>query len=331
MSELRDSFGRKFSYLRLSVTDQCNFSCVYCLPHGYQKGYQKSSVKNEFLSLEEIRNLARAFAEMGTWKIRITGGEPTLRKDLLEIVRTLKETPGIERVALSTNGTRLTALALPLKEAGLDAINVSVDSLNPDHFQKITGQDRLSEVLAGVEAALEAGISRVKLNAVLLAGWNSDELGIFSDWIRTRPVSVRWIELMPTGQTPQLFTERHFRSDRIQSQLLSQGWHRSARQDGDGPAVEFTHPDFRGSFGIIAPYSNDFCSTCNRLRVTSQGGLRLCLFGEKDHDIRPWLDSPLRKQALQENLLAILQKKDVSHYLPLGIYGNNQTFSAMGG
>jgi cyclic pyranopterin phosphate synthase len=326
MSELRDSFGRKFSYLRLSVTDQCNFSCVYCLPDGYKKKKEQS-----FLSLDEIRNLASAFSEMGTWKIRITGGEPTLRKDLLEIIRVVKQTEGIRWVALSTNGSQLKALARPFSESGLDAVNISVDSLDPKRFREITGQDRLHEILAGIEAALEAGIKRVKINAVLLAGWNADELETFSKWLRHRPIVVRFIELMPTGLTTELHAERHFKSDQIQIQLLEQGWKRKPRTEGEGPAVEFAHPDYQGSFGLIAPYSNDFCSTCNRLRVTSQGGLRLCLFGEEDYPIRQWLHSPLQKEELQENLRAILQKKEVSHYLPLGIYGNNPTFSAMGG
>ena len=329
MTALQDRFGRRFSYLRLSITDACNFRCQYCLPNGYQK----TDADSEFLTLNEISNLVSTFAALGTWKVRLTGGEPTLRRDLLEIAETVKSTPGIRWLALSTNGYRLKKLARPLAAAGVDAVNISIDSLNPKRFAEITGthEKQLGEILEGIEAALAAGIKRVKLNAVLLAGWNADEILTFTEWVRDRPVSVRFIELMPTGQTAEFFSTRHVRADTIQRELLAAGWVRQARLEGDGPAVEYAHPDHRGTMGIIAPYSKDFCSTCNRLRVTSRGGVRLCLFGEGDHSVRHLLASPSQHPELADTLGAILQKKDISHYLPEGIYGNNRTFSAMGG
>lgn len=322
---LQDSFGRRFSYLRLSITDACSFRCAYCLPNGYQR------TENDFLTLAEIRNLVAGFAELGTWKIRLTGGEPTLRRDLLEIIRAVAETPGIRRVALSTNGSRLGALVPALKSAGVRALNVSIDSLNRERFAEITGVDRLPEILEGLEAALEAGFDAVKLNAVLLKDWNDGELDGFLAYIRNRPVSVRFIELMPTGTTRELFERRHVRAEALRGKLLEQGWRPRARGEADGPADELEHPEYAGRVGLIAPYAKDFCATCNRLRITSRGELRLCLFGEGNSSIRRYLQHESQRGELQAAVAALLAKKEVSHYLPEGRFGNNQTFSAMGG
>lgn len=327
MQDLKDRFGRRFSYLRLSITDVCNFRCSYCLPHGYQK----SEVSTDFLTLFEIENLITAMSEMGTWKVRLTGGEPSLRRDLVEIAQAISKIPGIKRIALSTNGYRLKQMARSFLSAGITAINVSVDSLDPRKFQKITGYDRLHEILEGIEEAIQLGFHKIKMNAVLLQGWNSDDLKSFIDWIRFRPVSVRFIELMPTGQTRAFFQERHFSSQQMQDSLLQLGWLPVPRNEADGPALEYEHLKYQGKIGIIAPYSKDFCSSCNRLRVTSKGELRLCLFGEGNHSLRHLLQSSLQKEELKELICSFLQKKEISHYLPEGRYGNNQTFSAMGG
>lgn len=327
LPRLEDTFGRRFSYLRLSITDTCNFKCAYCLPNGYKK----SECAEDFLSVKEITNLVRAFAEMGTWKVRLTGGEPTLRRDLLEIAQTVSQIPGIRKVALSTNGYRLRSLAPELLASGVTALNVSVDSLDRKRFEEITGSTKLDEILEGIESAVALGFESVKINAVLLAGWNDSELTSFTNWIRNKPVSVRFIELMPTAQNGFVFERHHVRSDSVRAKLLAAGWKTAPRSDAAGPAEEFTHPDYRGRLGIIAPYANHFCSHCNRLRITSQGGLRLCLFGEGDHPIRHLLQSANDKSELQANIRGLLNKKEISHYLPLGRVGNNHTFSAMGG
>jgi cyclic pyranopterin phosphate synthase len=334
MPNLEDRFGRRFSYLRLSVIDACNFRCNYCLPQGYVKTRSSNSSANDdlekgYLTLQEIKNLVSAMSALGTWKIRVTGGEPTLRRDLISIIETVSEIPGIKKVALSTNGYRLKAMAQDLKSAGVSALNVSVDSLNPDQFKELTGYDRLEEILAGIEKSIDLGFESIKVNAVLLKDCN--ELELFLEWIKSRPITVRFIELMPTGQNQAYFTKYHVESKEIQNQFLSLGWRPRQRIEADGPALEFIHPDYVGRLGIIAPYSSDFCSTCNRLRVTSTGGLRLCLFGEGNYSIRHLLQDSSRKEELMNLILSFVQKKDVSHDLISGKFGNNQTFSAMGG
>jgi cyclic pyranopterin phosphate synthase len=324
---MHDLHGRQFSYLRLSITDACNFRCAYCLPQGYQNSHRDEW----FLSLSEIRNLVTAFAQLGMWKIRLTGGEPTLRRDLPELIQVISATPGIRRVALSTNGHRLRRLLPLLIRSGLGALNVSVDSLDPARFQKLTGHDRLQEILEGVDWAIQNTTLKLKLNAVLLHDTLKQELDSFLEWIRNRPVTVRFIELMPTGQNQAFFKTRHLSAGPLRQMLLSQGWKESARLEGDGPALELMHPDYLGRIGIIAPYSSEFCKSCNRLRVTSRGALRLCLFAEGEHSIRHLLRDSSQIPELKTYLCSLLQKKEVSHYLPEGRYGNNTTFSAMGG
>ena len=324
---LQDEHGRRFSYLRLSITDACNFKCVYCLPNGYKKNQGAA----EPLALSEIQNLVRGFADLGLWKVRLTGGEPTLRRDLAPIIETLREIEGISRLGLSTNGYSLARNAKVWRAAGLHAVNVSIDSLDRETFRAATGMDRLEEVVRGVEAALDAGFEAVKVNAVLLGGLNATHLTGFLDWIRTRPIAVRFIELMPTAQNQELFRQHHLKASVFRDELLAGGWLPRARTEADGPAQEFTHADYQGRIGIIAPYAQDFCHSCNRLRVTSQGLLRLCLFGNGGHSLRPYLQSPEQKPELLACIREVMKSKDASHSLQEGLYGDNSTFSAMGG
>jgi len=242
---LADNHGRRFSYLRLSITDVCNFRCNYCLPDGYQ-GTDRSG----FLTLEEIRRIAAAFAAMGTRKIRITGGEPSLRKDLPDVIRTLKQTPGIETVALTSNGYRLTQQIRDWADAGLDQLNVSIDSLDPQQFKAITGHDKLQEILDGIQLARELGIRHIKVNAVLLKAWNMNSFQHFFDWLRTTPVTLRFIELMETGDNGEFFAANHVSGDSVKQTLLSRGWTEKPRGPHDGPAQEFSHPDFAGDIGL---------------------------------------------------------------------------------
>lgn len=327
MHRLIDSFGRDFHYLRLSVTDVCNFRCVYCLPNGYQKPERAE----EPLTVDEIRNLVAGFAELGLWKVRLTGGEPTVRRDFLELAAAVAATPGIRKVALTTNGYRLKQLASELRHAGITSLNVSVDSLDPGRFREITGTDRLDEVLDGIGAALKAGFETVKVNAVLLRDLNDADLEAFLKWTVDVPVSIRFIELMRTGENEELFRRRHLSGGEVKLRLLRQGWSLRERAPGDGPAVEFEHPEHRGRIGIIAPYSQDFCRSCNRLRVSSTGGLRLCLFGEKDHALRPLLQHESQREELIASVRGLMDRKAVSHYLHEGIYGNTGNLAAIGG
>jgi cyclic pyranopterin phosphate synthase len=322
---LADSFGRTFHYLRLSVEDACDYRCRYCLPGGYKKEDPEPP-----LSVDEIRRLTAAFADMGFWKVRLTGGEPTLRRDLVEIAAAVSGTPGVKRLALSTNGARLLDLADSLAQAGVGAVNVSVDSLEPARFRELTGQDHLPRILAGVERALELGLD-VKLNAVLMKGLNDGEFARFVELARERPLGVRFIELMPTADNMDFFTERHLKAESLVAWLVENGWSEAPRAEADGPARRFQKPGHAGSVGVIAPYAKDFCATCNRLRVTSRGRLRMCLFAEGEHSLRPFLQRDGQRAELQESVRNLLGRKDVSHYLPEGKLGDTRHFAAIGG
>ncbi len=325
-TSLQDSFGRRFRYLRVSVIDACNFRCVYCLPQGYCKDPTAAAPLNPL----EFQNLIAGFAALGVVKVRLTGGEPTLRRDIVELVAAAKETPGIEEVALSTNGYRLTQLLPRLLEAGLDAVNVSIDSLDKESFQKVTGSDRLASIREGIEAATQAGL-KVKVNAVLLRGLNDTELPRFMDFVRESNISVRYIELMRTGGNQDFFLQHHVSAASVESNLLESGWQLRARSSTDGPAREYEHEDYRGRIGVIAPYSRDFCSGCNRLRISCRGELKLCLFGEGQHSIREFLQDPQQAPQLHAAIFQLLGLKKNSHDLHEGLYGNTQHFASIGG
>lgn len=323
---LSDAFGRRFAYLRLSVTDACNFRCTYCLPQGYQRVPGEAAP----LGLEEIGRLVGALASLGIHKVRLTGGEPTLRRDLEDIVRVVAATPGVRTVALSTNGYRLGRLAERLVAAGLTHVNVSIDSLDPTTFERITGHTELDEVLAGVDAAIAAGL-RVKLNAVVLRGLNDAMLTSFLPWIEQRPIVIRFIQLMETGANAQFFAEHHMALDGLRGALRASGWQRRPRGEADGPAEEYVHPAFVGGVGIIAPYGEHFCATCNRLRVTSRGALRLCLFGEAGHDLRPLLQDDAQRVELVETVRGLLGYKPSGHRLAEGDFGAAVSLAQVGG
>ena len=324
---LVDSYERKFVYLRLSVTDRCNFRCVYCLPNGYEAS---GHIEPE-LSLEEVRRLVSGFVKLGVWKVRLTGGEPTVRRDIVELAQTVASVQGVRKIAITTNGNRLEELAIPLRKAGVTSVNISVDSLDKETFQKITGTDRFEQVLRSVDHALSAGFENVKINTVLLREKNDHELSNFIFWVRERPVSVRFIELMQTGKNRELFERRHLSGGTVQFELLRSGWTPLARKRDDGPAVVYHHPDYAGTIGIIAPYSQDFCKTCNRLRVSSRGALRLCLFGEKDESLRDCLTDDSGREELVARVRRLVLGKPISHFLHEGKYGNTWNLAGIGG
>lgn len=323
---LQDRYNRRFPYLRLSVTEACNFRCTYCLPDGYKK-----TAPHNFLSVDEIRNLVRAFAGLGIRKVRLTGGEPTLRADLADIISVIAETPGIETVALTTNGYKLTRSLADYQAAGLSALNVSVDSLMPDRFKAITGHDRLQEVLGGIALAEELGFRAVKINTVLQRGVNDDELPGFLKLIRKRPLSVRFIELMRTGDSAAYFAERHLDPAPMISFLAAASWAEQERYATDGPARVFRHREYAGSIGFIAPYSKDFCSTCNRLRISARGGLQLCLFGNDIFDLRRFLTREDTLETMQDRVATLLGLKRESHELIEGKSGRTRHLAMIGG
>lgn len=322
---LQDNFGRQFHYLRLSITEMCNFTCNYCLPDGNECDTSKDN-----MTLDEIATLVQAFARMGTSKIRITGGEPSLRKDLVDVIALCKSTPGIDKVALTTNAFRLKKDIQKYKDAGLDALNVSADSLDPRMFAAITGKDKLLDILAGVDEALECGIKQIKFNSVILKQFNFGGMQQFLDYLQTHPVTWRFIELMQTGDNEAFFAQNHVQGEHIKQDLLARGWERVAREKHAGPAQEFSHPNYKGNLGLIMPYSKDFCSTCNRLRVSSAGKLHLCLFSETGLNIRDTLRTG-DVQATCEALAAHLSLKTASHELQKGFTGATKQLAMLGG
>jgi cyclic pyranopterin phosphate synthase len=327
MSALIDRYGRRFPYLRLSVIEACNFRCSYCLPSGYQA---RPDLPRQ-LGVDEIRRLLAGFARLGMRKVRLTGGEPSLRRDLVDIIGSAAAVPGVEKIALTTNGVLLPQRIEAWRRAGLTHLNVSVDALDRARFAEITGHDRLPHILEGIERALELGLSAVKLNAVLLRGLNDDQLPAFLDYLRERPVSLRFIELMQTGDNLEYFRRHHYRAQALEDSLQSEGWSLLPRAADAGPAREYSHPHYRGRIGIIAPYSRDFCAGCNRLRVTASGDLRLCLFGNVGIPLRPLLQSDDQADELQAALISQLGLKALGHGLHEGQTGLTPHLASIGG
>lgn len=323
---IADQFGRRFPYLRLSITDICNFRCSYCLPDGYKK-----TKADSFLNAQEIIRLARAFAALGTWKIRLTGGEPTVRSDFLDIASGINEISGIKKLAFTTNGYRLTERAGSYYDAGLRAINISVDSLKSDSFKQITGHDYLENIMDGIDACFDAGFENVKLNTVLLKGLNDGELDSFIDFVADKPISLRFIELMQTRDNIDYFKAHHLAGAAVTEKLLSRGWSQKPRIIGAGPAIEFANKDSQGTIGLIAPYSKDFCASCNRLRVSAKGALHLCLFGEGGYDLRKYLQSDDQCEELQNKIISLMDFKKSAHFLHDGNSGVREHLASIGG
>ncbi|MEW6981449.1 GTP 3',8-cyclase MoaA [Colwelliaceae bacterium 6471] len=322
---LTDNFGRRFYYLRLSITDVCNFRCNYCLPDGYQCDQPR-----DFLTLPEIARLAKGFAQLGTEKIRITGGEPSLRKDLPEIIATCKQTAGIKKVAITSNGYKLPEHIPSWLDAGIDAINISIDSLDPRQFKAITGHDKLNHILKGVDMALADGRPEIKINTVLMREYNGYDMQSYLHWIKDTPITLRFIELMQTGDNQAFFSAQHVSGSRIKQQLILDGWQPTLREKSAGPAQEFYHADYQGKIGLIMPYSNDFCNTCNRLRVSSLGNLHLCLFGEQGFSLKEYLQQD-DLAPLKEQVIALLADKKATHFLHDKMTGGTKHLAMLGG
>jgi len=321
---LEDSFGRRFHYLRLSITEACNFRCQYCLPDGYD-----GPPNSAFLNINEIDTLLTAFSQMGTSKVRITGGEPSLRRDFSDIIALAANTPGIERVTTTTHGARLASDAKRWAQAGLQQVNVSIDSLDPNQFALITGQNKLTQILKGLDVAVAEGIN-VKVNTVMLQGFSENRLARFLDWIKTTPITLRFIELMETGEHHNFFSDQHMSGLPLREKLLAEGWQPLARRKDAGPAQEFWHPDYAGNIGLIMPYSKDFCETCNRLRIAASGKLHLCLFSEQGLDLRHYLSAG-DVEGVKTFVTESLASKHVSHYLQQGSTGATRHLAMLGG
>ncbi|HTM82855.1 GTP 3',8-cyclase MoaA [Asticcacaulis sp.] len=323
---LSDGFGRRFSYVRLSVTEVCNFRCTYCLPDGWKKTGPLS-----FLTPSEIANLASAFAEVGVSKIRLTGGEPSVRVDLIDVIANLSAVDGITKIAMTTNGWNLDRRVRQWRNAGLSHLNVSVDSLDRDTFHRITGHDKLPAVMAGIDEALSLDFRSVKLNAVLLKNTGEAGFDAWAEFVRQRPIAVRFIELMRTGDNADYFAANYIKGSVVTGWLTQRGWRLQPKLPDGGPAAEYAHPDYAGRIGLIAPYAAGFCDGCNRLRVTSRGKLRLCLFGEGGCDLRDLLQNAEDKSALIHRISAALAGKPAGHRLHENLPGDLKHLAELGG
>ena len=304
MKMLKDNFGRTFPYIRLSITDVCNFKCGYCLPNGYQLD---KSDNRKFLHLDEIRRLAKALSELGVSKIRLTGGEPTVRKDFFDIVKTIKENSGIKKTVITTNGYHLDKIANKIKASGLDGINISIDTLNRETFKRVTSHDRLEEILRGIKILQDLNFENIKINAVLLKGINDSEYDFnqWSNFIEKNKIDFRYIELMQTGDNLDYFKKYHVPATKFTNYLNKHNWIIQTFGRDAGPAKNYLNPKFKGKFGIIAPYSKDFCKSCNRLRITAKGDLSLGLVSNTGRNSRHLLT---KHTQLEELKYVYLQK-----------------------
>jgi cyclic pyranopterin phosphate synthase len=323
---LRDQFGRSIEYLRISVTDRCNFRCVYCMP---AEGLDWLP-KRDILTYEEITAIVRQLAPLGLRRLRITGGEPTIRPDLAALIAMLKAVPGIEDIALSTNGVRLPAMAEELRAAGLDRVNISADSLRAERISAIARRNLGFDPVTAASAAERAGLAPVKLNMVVLRGVNDDELEDFARLTLSHPWHVRFIELMPVGEMADLTWEHVVPSDEILARLGAIG---ALAPDagparGNGPAAYHRFAGAPGTVGVITPMTHTYCGSCNRVRLTADGRLRTCLYG--DHEIN--LRDPLRAgDDLTPLYVQALANKPKEHELLQMKVGGLRALSQVGG
>ncbi len=310
-AELVDGYARRVDYLRLSVTDRCNLRCTYCMP---PEGF-RFLPHEEILRYEELLRLVRIAVGLGISKVRITGGEPFVRKDILDFLARLCAVSGIQDVSLTTNGVLLESLVHGLWQAGIRRLNVSLDTLQPAKYAAITGADAFWRVWRGLHAALDLGFSPVKINVVAMKGVNDDEIEALAQLTLTYPFHVRFIELMPFR--PDAYQERYLSSDLVMQRLSAMGpLVPTGSGNGNGPARYFQFPKAHGKIGLISPMSHHFCPTCNRLRITAEGSLRTCLFDDGHVDLRRPLRHGFSDEQIAEIILQAVARKPKSH--PLG-------------
>lgn len=311
---LIDGFGREITYVRLSVTDRCDFRCVYCMSEDMQ-----FLPRQQILSLEEIFRVGKAFVEQGVTKLRLTGGEPLIRPNFLWLVEKLAALPDLRELTLTTNGSQLARLAQPLRDAGLSRINISLDSLNAERFHAITRTGQLQDVLAGIEAVRRAGFRRTKINAVILRGRNDDEILPLVDFARERALDLSFIEEMPLGAISEHDRARtYISSEEIRQIIATRHPLLPATDQTGGPSRYYRMPDSGSRLGFISPHSHNFCGTCNRVRVTVEGRLLLCLGNEHSADLRQVLrDNPDTDAPLYDAILRALPLKPERHYFSL--------------
>lgn len=298
---MQDSSGRTIDYLRLSVTDLCNYRCRYCMPAGgvYKRPH------GEILSVEEFTEIAKAAVDCGVRKIRLTGGEPLVRRGILDICRRLRAISGLEELCLTTNGSLLPELAKPLREAGVDRVNISLDTLRPDRFASMTRLGRLSDVLDGIRAAEDAGFHDLKLDTVLIGGFNDDEIGDFLALTQEHTWEVRFIELMPMGPCAAWEQSCFLPVDTILKSNFT-----LHEIESKGVARRYRLPGAAGTVGLISPVSHDFCGQCRRIRITADGKLKGCLHSREELSLRG-----LHGEALEAAIRQGILHKPQRHHL----------------
>ncbi|MEN8617508.1 GTP 3',8-cyclase MoaA [Shewanella baltica] len=315
MSLMVDSFGRKVEYLRLSVTDRCDFRCVYCMTED-----PCFLPKDHVLHLEELAWIAQAFTELGVTKIRLTGGEPLVRNDCDQLVSLLGKLPGLTDLSMTTNGSRLTKFAKPMFAAGLKRLNISLDTLNPTLFTQLTRNGKLDRVIDGIDAAIAAGFERIKINAVILKQQNDNEVIDLVDFCRGRRLDIAFIEEMPLGEIDERKRARHCSSDEVKAIIESRYPLQLSSKRTGGPARYYTMADSPIHIGFISPHSHNFCHECNRVRVTVEGQLLLCLGNEHAVDLKSIVrEFPADIERLKAAILTGINLKPKQHD-----FGNNQ-------
>lgn len=310
-SALVDGFGRQIHYLRLSVTDRCDFRCVYCMSEQMQ-----FLPRDQVLTLEEMLCLAQVFVSLGVRKVRLTGGEPLVRRNLLWLVERLGQLP-IELV-MTTNASQLTRFAQPLAEAGVSRLNISLDTLNPERFRQLARTDRLAQVLAGIDAACEAGFKRIKLNTVVLKGRNDDEVPVLVAFARDRGLDISFIEEMPLGSISEHARDETFcSSDELRERISEHYELMPTAERTGGPSRYYRMPDSDSRIGFISPHSHNFCADCNRVRLTAEGRLLLCLGNEHSLDLRALLRAGADESQLREAIIDAMALKPEKHHFNL--------------
>jgi cyclic pyranopterin phosphate synthase len=308
---MKDSFGREINYLRISVTDLCNLRCRYCMP---QEGIPKLPHEN-VLSVEEIETLAKAFVNLGINKIRLTGGEPLVRRGILDIVERIGKLEGVKDFAITTNGVLLKNLAQELKNRGLKRVNISLDTLKEEKYKYITRIGNIKDVLEGIEAAKKAELTPIKINTVLVRGFNDDEIEDLARLTEREEIDVRFIELMPIGEALKNESIKYI-SNQIVLEKLPE-LIPLEKKDPSSPAVYYKLPDAKGRIGLINPISCKFCKYCNRVRLTAQGKMKLCLHSDEEVDLK----EALRKgQDIESIIIDAINRKPESHQLERGQY-----------
>lgn len=315
-NQLIDGFGRQVDYVRLSVTDRCDFRCVYCMADD-----MTFAPKPEVLTLEELYSVAQTFVELGVKKIRLTGGEPLVRNNVLSLIQKLGALPGLEHLALTTNGSQLHRLAQPLRDAGVKSINISLDSLQPRKFRALTRYGNLDQVLAGIDAAVAAGFERIRINAVILKGRNEDEVLDLVDYACERGIDIAFIEEMPLGLIDDHDRALSFCSSDDLRSLVARKYRLEGLGDPQGsagPARYHQIANHDSRIGFISPHSHNFCHLCNRVRVTAEGRLLLCLGNEHSIDLRAQLRAPNPAPGeLRNAIIAAMNIKPERHHFTL--------------